>query len=82
MKRFLQALVALVALGLGVFWVVTTPFQVTSPVLPDHVANLENGKLLFNVGGCISCHASVAAADIPSGGKPLKTPIGDRKSVV
>ena len=76
MKRILQALVAFALLGFGIFWVVTTPFEVTSPVLPDHVANLENGKLLFNVGGCISCHASPTAADVPAGGKPLKTPVG------
>ena len=76
MKKLIQALVALAVLGLGIFWVVTTPFEVTSPTLPDHVANLENGKLIFNAGGCISCHASPAAADVPAGGKPLKTPIG------
>ena len=76
MKKLIQALVALALLGLGIFWVVTTPFEVTSPSFPDHVANLENGKLLFNAGGCISCHASLVAADIPAGGKPLKTPVG------
>ena len=57
MKKLIQALVALAVLGLGIFWVVTTPFEVTSPALPDHVANLENGRLLFNAGGCVSCHA-------------------------
>ena len=76
MKKLIQALVALALLGLGIFWVVTIPFEVTSPSFPDHVANLENGKLLFNAGGCISCHASLVAADIPAGGKPLKTPVG------
>ncbi len=68
-------------LGLGVFWAITTPTEVTSRILPEHVANLENGKLLFNAGGCISCHASGpdlkdVAADAPAGGKPLKTQIG------
>ncbi len=81
MKRILQALGALVLLGLGVVWVITTPVALTSAILPDHVANLENGKLLFNAGGCISCHApgpdvKDVAADVPAGGKPLKTPIG------
>ena len=76
MKRLIQALGAFALLGLVIFWVVTTPIEVTSPVLPEHLANLENGKLLFNAGGCISCHASPTAADVPSGGKPLKTPIG------
>ena len=81
MKKWIQALVALALLGLGIFWLVTTPSEVVSPALPEHVANLENGKLLFNAGGCISCHApgpdlKDVAADVPAGGKPLKTPIG------
>lgn len=76
MKKLIQALVALALLGLGIFWVITNPSPVPNSVLPNHEANLENGKLLFNAGGCISCHASVADAAVPAGGKPLKTPIG------
>ncbi|MDE2447266.1 MAG: c-type cytochrome [Alphaproteobacteria bacterium] len=44
--------------------------------IPAHTANIENGKLLYNIGGCISCHMSVGDAAVPSGGKPLSTPIG------
>ncbi len=44
--------------------------------IPPHTANLENGKLLYNIGGCISCHASEADAAVPAGGKPFPTPIG------
>jgi mono/diheme cytochrome c family protein len=61
-------------LGLVGFWVVTMPRPYAAPNLPEHVANLDNGKVIFNVGGCISCHG--AGSDVPSGGKPLKTPIG------
>ena len=49
--------------------------------MPVHQADLANGQLLFNIGGCISCHKpgkDQAGADplLPSGGFPLKTPIG------
>lgn len=42
---------------------------------------MENGKLLYTIGGCISCHKpdpanKSADAALPSGGAPLKTPIG------
>jgi mono/diheme cytochrome c family protein len=81
MKRVIQALALFAVLGLGVFWVVTAPAVPTKPRLAAHTPDLENGKLLFNVGGCISCHApgpnvKDVAADVPAGGKPLKTPIG------
>ncbi len=76
MKRLIQALVAFAVLGLGIFWVVTTSKPPSPMVMPHHEINLENGKLLFNAGGCISCHAAPEVADVPSGGKPLKTPIG------
>ena len=75
-KRNLRALALLAALGFVAFWVVTQTRPLTVDDIPTHQANLENGKLIFNVGGCISCHASPSAPDVPSGGKPLKTPIG------
>jgi mono/diheme cytochrome c family protein len=49
--------------------------------VPTYVANLGNGEILFNAGGCMSCHKpdpKQAGLDptLPSGGAPLKTPIG------
>jgi mono/diheme cytochrome c family protein len=68
---------ALVAVsGLLIFWVASTPYPFVAADVPAHTANLENGKLLYNIGGCISCHASEADAAVPAGGKPLITPIG------
>ena len=42
---------------------------------------MENGALLYTIGGCINCHKpdpanTTADAALPSGGAPLKTPIG------
>jgi mono/diheme cytochrome c family protein len=70
-SRNLKSLALLAALGLVGFWVVTTPRPYAPANLPKHVANLDNGKIIYNVGGCISCHGAGL-----EGGKPLKTPIG------
>lgn len=46
-----------------------------------YTPNLDNGKLLYHIGGCIGCHqpgpelANVEKT-VPAGGAPLKTPIG------
>jgi mono/diheme cytochrome c family protein len=66
----------LAASGLIVFWVASAPHPLTQADIPAHDPNLENGKLLYNIGGCISCHASETDAAVPAGGKPLSTPIG------
>jgi mono/diheme cytochrome c family protein len=44
-------------LGFAAFWIVTIPpgLKVT---LPARTANLDNGKTMFNIGGCASCHAT------------------------
>ena len=67
--------------GLVVFWVLTQSHPLSATDIPRHSTNLENGKLLYTAGGCISCHApgpglKDVAVDVPAGGKPLKTPIG------
>ena len=72
----MRALALLAASGLLAFWVASAPHPFVAADIPAHQANLENGKLLYNIGGCISCHASEADAAVPAGGKPLTTPIG------
>lgn len=75
-KRNLKALALVAVSGLLIFWVASAPHPFVAADIPAHTANLENGKLLYNIGGCISCHASEADAAVPAGGKPLPTPIG------
>jgi mono/diheme cytochrome c family protein len=68
-------------LGGAVFWILSAPRPLGPEAIPQHQANVQNGELLYTIGGCINCHkpdpanASVDAA-LPSGGAPLKTPIG------
>jgi Cytochrome c len=68
-------------LGLVVFWVASAPRPLPQSYIPAHIGNVANGEILYNAGGCKSCHkanAEVAGIDknLPSGGSPLKTPIG------
>jgi len=76
MKLNFRALTLIAVLGLVVFRYLSAEHPMSLASIPQHTADVENGKFIFNVGGCISCHASPADAEVPSGGKPLKTPIG------
>jgi mono/diheme cytochrome c family protein len=75
-KRKIGVLALIAVSGLLAFWVISAPHPNVAADIPAHTANLENGQLLYNIGGCISCHASEADAAVPAGGKPLSTPIG------
>jgi mono/diheme cytochrome c family protein len=71
----------LALLGAIVAWVLSAPKPLTEAALPPHQADPKNGELLYNAGGCRSCHKpgpdnANADASLPSGGAPLKTPIG------
>ncbi|WNJ92515.1 cytochrome c [Bosea sp. 685] len=80
LRRLLVTLVALAALGLAGFYVLTDP-RVVSPApqigaLP--APDIENGKLLFAAGGCSSCHATPGQDDKLrlGGGLALGSPFG------
>jgi mono/diheme cytochrome c family protein len=79
--KTLKALALLAVPGLIGAWFLSAPRPIHVSSLPAHTANLENGKLLYNAGGCYSCHlpgpeAKPEATGLPVGGTPLKTPIG------
>jgi mono/diheme cytochrome c family protein len=46
-----------VTIGLAAFWILTLPAVVPAAALAPHTANLDNGKTMFEIGGCASCHA-------------------------
>jgi mono/diheme cytochrome c family protein len=79
MVRKLILLVAVAAvLGLIVFWVLTIPQTVSASALEPHKPNLANGRTLFYIGGCASCHATAGQKDRTKlgGGLALKSPFG------
>jgi mono/diheme cytochrome c family protein len=80
-KLTLIAAALAVAIAL-VLWVLTIPAIVPAAALPAFTPNVENGRTMFNSGGCASCHATpnddsdkVERTRL-GGGLPLKSPFG------
>jgi mono/diheme cytochrome c family protein len=58
MNRFvLGAAIGVAAIAI-LFWVLTIPATVTAADLPPYMPNVDNGRTMFHVGGCASCHAT------------------------
>jgi mono/diheme cytochrome c family protein len=75
-KLLLFVVVAAVA-GLGIYWFVTQPSTIAASALGPHTPNVANGKTMFDVGGCVSCHAtSKDDRTILGGGMALPSPFG------
>ena len=71
----------LAVLGFGAFWILSAPRPLPASAIPAYTGNVANGGILYNVGGCMSCHKpdpkqTGLDSSLPSGGAPLKTPIG------
>jgi len=81
--RFLaKAFLLAVALGLAAFYVLTMPSATAPGSLPPRTADLGNGKTMFHIGGCASCHATPGQDDKQrlGGGLALATPFGTFKA--
>jgi mono/diheme cytochrome c family protein len=76
-KVIILLLVAGVIGGIA-FWVITAPQSVPESALPPYKPDLANGRTMFFVGGCASCHAAPKSDDKMrlSGGRELKSPFG------
>lgn len=66
---------------MAAFWLLSAPRPLVAADLPQHAPDLANGEILYNAGGCRSCHRAAAELkdvdpSLPAGGTPLKTPIG------
>lgn len=66
---------------MAAFWLLSAPRPLPAAALPVHAADIANGELLYNAGGCRSCHKpgpqlKDVDASLPAGGAPLKTPVG------
>ena len=87
MRRIMWLLLTALIAGLAVFWVVTAPKAMDAAAMPaSYTPDVKNGELVFNAGGCASCHAAPdgGKCDNPhytdhtrlGGGRCLKTPFG------
>jgi mono/diheme cytochrome c family protein len=77
LRKFVVLVIVLALIGAAAFWYITAPQRVASALAP-HTPNLDNGKTMFLVGGCASCHATPNQEDKTrlGGGVGLKSPFG------
>jgi mono/diheme cytochrome c family protein len=77
-RKLILLAAILIAVALGALWVLTIPQTVSESALQPHKPNLGNGRTLFYVGGCASCHATPGQKDRTKlgGGRALKSPFG------
>ena len=66
------------AIGFGIYWWLTIPPVIPAQSLTSYTPNLANGLVVFNAGGCASCHA---VPDQPDrlrlgGGLAIPSPFG------
>jgi len=78
LRRIVAALALLALAGAGLFYVLTIPKPAVTGTLPARTANLANGEIMFNAGGCASCHATPKQEDTRrlGGGLALNTAFG------
>ena len=78
LRKLIVAAAAAAILGLVAFWFLTIPQTVPASALPAYTPDLANGKTMFAIGGCASCHAVPKQEDRTrlGGGLALKSPFG------
>jgi mono/diheme cytochrome c family protein len=80
-KRLFIAVVVLAGAGAGIFWWLTTPVRavpVDANAAIEKTGDATRGQVVFNAGGCASCHATPKQEDRLrlGGGLELKSPFG------
>jgi mono/diheme cytochrome c family protein len=78
LQRILLAAVLAGAAGFGVYWWLTAPPLALAVTEPAYTPNLANGQVIFNAGGCSSCHAVPGQPDRLrlGGGLAIPSPFG------
>lgn len=78
LRKLIVLAIAAAIVGGVVFWVVTIPATVPASALGTYAPNAENGKVMFDAGGCASCHAVPKQDDRTrlAGGLGLHSPFG------
>ena len=80
MRALLKLIIACAVIGAGVGWVLTRPAPLVADFAAGHVADVDNGALVFAAAGCASCHAAPKAAGedklVLAGGYSFASPFG------
>jgi mono/diheme cytochrome c family protein len=65
-------------IGFSAYWWLTVPAVISAQSLPSYTPNLANGLVVFNAGGCASCHAIPDQPDRLrlGGGLAIPSPFG------
>jgi len=77
-RRIFLGAVTAAAIGFGVYWWLTIPVTISAQSLSPHTPDLANGLVVFNAGGCASCHAVPNQPDRLKlgGGLAIPSPFG------
>ena len=78
LRRFLLAAALAGAAAFGVYWWLTATPIMLAVTEPAYTPNLANGQIIFNAGGCSSCHAVPGQPDRLrlGGGLAIPSPFG------
>ena len=78
MKRYIVGPIVLLLIAFAAFWRLTIPVTVPASALAAHTPDPANGLVIFNAGGCSSCHAVPAQPERTrlGGGLPITSPFG------
>src|ERR1700720_4048352 len=78
LRRIALVVVLAGVVALGAYWWLTTPVTGVYVTEPAHAPNLANGQIIFNAGGCSSCHAVPGQPDRLKlgGGLAIPSPFG------
>ena len=77
-RTLVTAAIAAAAFAAAALWFFTAPQTIPESVLAPHSPDLANGRTMFLIGGCSSCHAVPEQEDATrlGGGLALNSPFG------
>lgn len=78
LRKLIGVAVLAAVAGFAAFWFITTPAAIPDSALPARTPDLANGKTMFAIGGCRSCHnvPDERTAVKLGGGRALGSPFG------
>jgi mono/diheme cytochrome c family protein len=77
-RKIVTVAIIAAAIGAPAFWYLTVPETIPVSALAPHTPDLANGRTMFLIGGCSSCHAIPQQKDSTrlGGGLALNSPFG------
>ena len=80
LRRLIYGCIVLGAIGLAVFFFLTSPTTIAANKIPETSGDVKKGEYMFYTSGCASCHAAPGAKGDEklklAGGKHFATPFG------